>query len=125
MADLLIRAEMPRVCANCFACKYDRDSGLSACNISGCVLMFDVRLKRDKDCPIVEIPDHGRLIDADALIADLQYDSELAGRALARDDFANSMVRDRVQFEKDCKDNCVRFVEQSDTIIPASKEGGA
>ena len=106
MADLLIRAEMPRVCANCFACKYDRDSGLSACNISGCVFMFDARLKRDKDCPLVEVPDHGDLIDRAELLRSTPD--------VVQDDMWVPYVEGYSE----------EAIMKARPIIPASKEGG-
>ena len=117
MADLLIRGmEMPRVCANCFACKYDRNSGLSACNISGCVLMFADMMKRDKDCPLVEVPDHGRLIDADAFAA--KYVAALPDGLAALNDPKN-IPRMTAIIQALLLD-----IAEAETIIPASKEGG-
>lgn len=40
------------------------------------------------DCPLVEVPKHGRLIDADALIADIRANSE----SYFADDFAHEWV---------------------------------
>ena len=56
------------------------------------------------DCPLIPIPPHGRLIDADALADSFEPS-----------DFWNS----------DAEDNCfaaVRIVHSAPTIIPASEE---
>lgn len=56
-----------------------------------------------------------RLIDADALISDLEYDVEQCARAL--DDM--NMVgkeRDDMQWEKDCKQNCIWYISEQPTV---------
>lgn len=56
-----------------------------------------------------------RLIDADAFADDLEYDVELCARAL--DDM--NMVgkeRDDMQFEKDCKQNCIWYISEQPTV---------
>lgn len=57
-----------------------------------------------------------RLIDADALIEDLQYDVELDARALD----GSNIVGDRegIQFDKDCKQNCIDLLRNAPTIDP-------
>ena len=62
MSVLIRGMEMPK---NCFLCPI---SVLSE-NRLFCELTSDevVRAKIDKDCPLIELPQHGRLIDADAL----------------------------------------------------------
>lgn len=64
MSVLIKGMEMP---TNCFLCPL---SVLSE-NRLFCELTSDevVRAKIDSDCPLVEIPPHGRLIDADAPIS--------------------------------------------------------
>ena len=44
--------------------------------------------KRLDNCPLIELPPHGRLIDADALIADIRKNSE----SYWADDFAREWV---------------------------------
>lgn len=56
-----------------------------------------------------------RPIDADAFADDLEYDVELCARAL--DDM--NMVgkeRDDMQFEKDCKQNCIWYISEQPTV---------
>lgn len=56
-----------------------------------------------------------RLIDAEALADDLEYDVEQCARAL--DDM--NMVgkeRDDMQWEKDCKQNCIWYISEQPTV---------
>lgn len=63
-----------------------------------------------------------RLIDADALIADLEYDVDLdAGMLDDMDFFSNE--RDLVQFDKDCKQNAIDILRHTPTIEPERKKG--
>ena len=69
--------EMPKDCRECLLCNYHISAGETWCEaIDGLLatdygpILFD---GRDSDCPLVEIKTpHGRLIDADALIADIK-----------------------------------------------------
>lgn len=56
-----------------------------------------------------------RLIDADALADDLLYDAELCSVALDDTDIVGK-DRERLQWEKDCKQNCVFYLTESPTI---------
>ena len=56
-----------------------------------------------------------RLIDADALAEDLLYDVELCSRLLDDIDIVGK-DRERLQWEKDCKQNCVYYLTESPTI---------
>lgn len=57
-----------------------------------------------------------RLIDADALIADLEYDVELD--AMALDCLNNESRRDIIQFDKDCKQNAIDLLRKAPTVQP-------
>ena len=57
-----------------------------------------------------------RLIDVDALIADLEYDVELDTRAL--DCLDNESRRDIIQFDKDCKQNAIDLLRKAPTVQP-------
>lgn len=125
MADILIRMEMPK---SCFDCIFEnRFFGKIGCNnLPG---MFANELhaiayttERNPFCPLIPLPEgHGRLIDADKLAEDLQLDVENDQRAL--DDLNIVGVnRERIQFEKDCKQNCMWYLSECPTIVPA--EGG-
>ena len=70
MADILIRMEMPQSCSDCPMC-YD----MIECTVSPLRFwhgrpeneQFDFRNERHPDCSLVELPEHGDLIDRDAL----------------------------------------------------------
>ena len=72
MPDILIRMEMPRTCADC----HDADlptaiAWLGAkCPWAHGIIdpgVYDLRHERHPDCPLVELPPHGDLIDRDAV----------------------------------------------------------
>lgn len=81
MADILIRGmEMPKTCADC----HDADlptaiAWLGAkCPWSTGIIppgTYDLRNGRHPDCPIVELPPHGDLIDLDERLTGILYDS--------------------------------------------------
>ena len=58
-----------------------------------------------------------RLIDADELVHDLEYDVELCARAL---DNMNMIGKERedMQFQKDCKQNCILYISEQPTVEP-------
>ena len=65
---------------------------------------------RHEDCPLINVPDHGRLIDADALI----------------DKIAENMDKARKADNYDWWDKCTGawdFIMPAPTIIPADKDG--
>lgn len=68
----------------------------------------------------IAVPPHGRLIDADALAKDLDYDVELDSRLL---DDINCVgnEREHTQFDKDCKQNFMLLLTEAPTIISASE----
>jgi len=56
-----------------------------------------------------------RLIDADALAKDLEYDIEIDNRALDCMDLVG-VERDHIQRDKDCKQNCMQYLTCAPTI---------
>lgn len=110
MADLLIRGmEMPKSCAECFA----DDNGW--CNILGCSIGDSAALRmigRRDDCPLAEVPDHGRLCDLDAFMEEINQTCLALGNAgvVITGDMLWAKLWDAY--------------ENADTIIPASKESG-
>lgn len=56
-----------------------------------------------------------RLIDADALIENLEFDIELNQRALDNGDIDHS-TREIMQFDKDCKQNEVSLLREAPTV---------
>ena len=63
-----------------------------------------------------------RCIDADALIADLEYDIELDASSLDNMDFVGR-DRETIQFDKDCKQNAIDLLKNAPTIEPERKKG--
>ena len=61
--------KMPTSCYDCNCFIRDSD-GSDYC----CLLMQDIEdnHKRDDDCPLIPVPPHGRLIDADALLESIK-----------------------------------------------------
>lgn len=78
MSILIKSMEMPTNCDNCWA--LDDYGDYPRCRITeeqrG--YNFPVREKRMKNCPLVTIPLHGKLIDADALKVALAFAEETA-----------------------------------------------
>lgn len=62
--------EMPTSCWDC----YFQDCGNCRLNVHKVVDKCIIEDRRDEDCPLVPVPPHGRLIDADALIKNLSLD---------------------------------------------------
>ena len=103
MSVLIKGMEMPKSCADC-------PIGDSLC----CLLMPGVPAlwkeytlairtnRRHEDCPLVPVPDHGRLIDADAL----EYHADNVRDPMGR-------TEETVMWKK---------IEAAPTIIPADKE---
>lgn len=81
--------------------------------------------ERPPDCPLVPVPPHGRLIDADALIADLKRQCREVFRvdAVSPDDFW--ITRIKAYNERLWGTWCESFFDYLQTrpiIIPASEE---
>jgi hypothetical protein len=65
--SILINMDMPKSCGFC-PMRYESDIGDACFASSDVVTEYQ---KRPDDCPLVYVPQHGRLIDADALIVEL------------------------------------------------------
>ena len=71
MADILIRGmEMPKTCGDCPLSALRMD-----CKLTGRDISHDWMKRKIPDwCPLVPLPEgHGRLVDADALVADTSF----------------------------------------------------
>ena len=105
MSDILIRGvEMPTTCSECYLC-YDymmcRPLGISFYSDDE---SFDCCEERLKECPLVELPEHGDLIDRDDAVFFMGSDGDFS------------------DFQKGW-DNAVHcLVIAAKTIIPADKE---
>ena len=66
MSVLIKGMKMPENCFNCRFSRWDVEGGF-------CDLLnedADMRFKRHDDCPLIPVPAHGRLVDADDVIAE-------------------------------------------------------
>ena len=91
--------EMQTNCYECPVNKYD-GFGYFTCGITNSECDW---LKLPNDCPLIPVPDHGRLIDADALM--LRVDIH------GTNNFG--------MLDEDIRE----FINNAPTIIPADKEG--
>lgn len=57
-----------------------------------------------------------RLIDADTMIEDLEYDIELDARTLDDTDLLLGINRKLIQFDKDCKQKVVDILKNAPTV---------
>jgi hypothetical protein len=86
--SILIKIPMPKNCAECPCLRHDSIDGVNAyqCNIT-----FGIRKNIDRKpkwCPLVDLGEHGRLIDADKLMDDIKKNSA----SYFADDFAREWV---------------------------------
>ena len=79
--------EMPESCWRCCLSQlYEKPRDMLVCEITHEEVL---RHKIDGNCPLVPVPPHGRLIDADALIEDLERQCKEVFRidAVSQDDY--------------------------------------
>lgn len=88
MSILIPGLEMPTGCAECPFEMYYFNTGETRCRATNktletsyCPTSYE---KRDLDCPLVPVPEHGRLIDADALMAEDRQIYRSDGAAIGR-----------------------------------------
>ena len=102
MAIYIEGMEMPKRCEDCLLCNEYETVAMIAC---GCLVNMRTRelgcVTRPDWCPIMEVPDHGRLIDADALMQQIEHDTPLSA-----------------VFEKTMR----RYLHNAPTVIPASRK---
>lgn len=93
MAVLIEGMEMPKNCEACEIAKHFDGYQENDCPFNA----FSYY-----DCPLIPVPPHGRLIDANALMGRIEHDTPLSST-----------------FEKIVR----RYIENAPTVIPASEEG--
>ena len=125
MSILIKGMEMPVTCCHCPLMGYDPDrewfdsmarSGAHICVLTG--ELID-NTKREEHCPLVPVPPHGRLIDADALM----HEFEKAQRTMQQhgQEYSCSFMSSGQEISTEWY--CVEeMVENAPTIIPASEE---
>lgn len=94
--------EMPTRCEDCFCYRNNAEYDYVYCNISS-VNVRGHGNARLNNCPLVAVPDHGRLVDADAI----DYDDYWWNKHYSA---------------RDCK-QAEKMINEQPTIIPADKEG--
>lgn len=136
MSILIKGMEIPPSCSRCLMLEGDRMDGL--CHAASRWLDDDefwtwyVYPEGDMDdskpcnCPLVPVPEHGRLIDADALVADLKRQCKEVFKtdAVSPDDFwitRNQAYNERL-WTTWCE-SLFDYLKAAPTIIPADKEG--
>ena len=71
MSVLIKGLEMPRHCTECLFCKRSYDEAM---NYVYFICIVDGTTCKISSCPLIPIPDHGDLIDRDALFDDNSWD---------------------------------------------------
>ena len=111
---------MPERCEECLCRTKDAFGGLG-CQATGYIPLREANQDRPDWCPLIPVPKHGRLIDADALVERIEGIWD-----------CNDMVfrpNDKIcKIPEDCKGckwaqtkDCIqRMAENAPTIIPAS-----
>ena len=103
MSVLIKGMEMP---VECLRCRFAVDGWCYACDEPNIDALSNDR--RADFCPLIPVPDHGRLIDADSL-------EELCGIMADKCDGIGTSIWDQFR----------TTVEWCPTIIPADREDGA
>lgn len=75
MSVLIKDMEMPTSCESC-PCKTSDAFGGLGCQTTGYIPLRKANQGRPDWCPLVEIPPHGRLIDADKLKEEFPHDED-------------------------------------------------
>ena len=92
--------EMPTRCEDCFCYRHNAEYDYAYCNISS-VNVLGHGNARLVGCPLIPVPDHGRLIDKDALLDNCH-----------------------IHWSQTTSESCIPVddVDDAPTIIPADKE---
>ena len=97
--------EMPKNCEECAIKSWDTEDYV--CPFSG---VSTLCISRQADCPLIPVPDHGRLIDKDALEQDISESVVFSGRENNPEIYGANKIINRIH--------------HAPTIIPADKEAG-
>ena len=110
MSDILIKGmEMPKCCDECPMSQLINDNQYAYCHLlkEGTKVGYMLR-----DCPLVEVPPHGRLIDADALLPKSGYDPMMFKHKYDGDH--------RTQYDTLMGYEILGIVEDAHTVLEAS-----
>ena len=122
MSVLIKGMEMPTCCCVC-PCFNDEYCYCQAADKDLGSVLID---RRHPDCPLIEVPLHGRLIDADELIEDLERQCKEVFRidAVSPDDYW--ITRNEAYTEallKTWVESFGNYLKTRQTVIPADKDG--
>lgn len=67
MSVLIKGMGMPESCEDCSAQIIDPTGGASGCAVNHSIILRKRGERRPTECPLVEVPKHGRLIDAEKM----------------------------------------------------------
>ena len=117
MSVLIKGTEMPTVCDECWALDDNYDYPRCRVTEEQRGYNFNCRERRMDRCPLIPVPDHGRLIDADALwkeekSADALHKLRPKGKSVIYD--AGFLAGYRA---------AAQIASKMPTIIPADKDG--
>ena len=122
MSVLIEGMEMPENCDKCPLKVFDDDGDY--CPFTS---IWTLSIGRQDNCPLIEVPDgHGRLIDADELIEDLERQCKEVFRidAVSPDDYW--ITRNEAYNEalwKTWVESFDNYLKTRQTVIPADKDG--
>lgn len=113
--------EMPKCCDECFALDESGDYPFCLITQEQRGYTFRTREKRMDRCPLFEVPEHGRLIDGDALVASFHEIIE------ACREWANEIPQENAMYTRFSQSlgtfiDCTLRIKNIPTIIPADKE---
>lgn len=100
MRILIKGMEMPTRCEECPFCIALGLKSTPLCSVTGYRVLGHGKARLD-NCPLVPVPPHGRLIDAEALMGRIEHDTPLSST-----------------FEKVVR----RYIKDAPTIIPAEED---
>ena len=114
MADLLIKGmEMPKNCAVC-PLRVDGLHTFQCMRLLDRAYTYELAEQRQEDCPLVKVPPHGRLIDADKLLPESGYDPMMFQPKYGGDH--------RTQYSKLMGYEIFYMVDEAPTVLEANHE---
>ena len=105
--------KMPKSCVDCPMFDWDLEYLKCKANDEFFIAKGEWRTKRESTCPLIEVPPHGRLIDADELIEKQKEDAEIF--------IGSTNYGDKVRYDEAM--NAVANIVNAPTVIPADEDG--
>ena len=59
--------EMPKRCEDCFCYRHNAECDYAYCNISSVKVLGNANARLN-NCPLIPVPNHGRLVDGDKIV---------------------------------------------------------